>query len=292
MRPYEYLRKYRDLNVTLVSGRIVPGIDVHEYRNAQDVFDKRNTDNDPNNNVDNMSADFDAGPGWTVAWSALRSKIAKHGKMTAKNRYTLQFPLPTKTEPSPVQGPPEAVNTAELAQAYIGKGTPEIIALALRLAEAFGLVAGNAAAMQKYCDDYIGLDCNGFVGNYLLQEGSKLVGPSTSANASSFMPELKRFTKLQDVKYRSVLCWKNTGHVAIIDLNYGPVLVPPKYNSEMLRCMVCESTGARLTPGDVHTDGLNYTLYEIHPPTKGKVFRVKRGLGGSGLSEVYIGDLV
>jgi hypothetical protein len=42
----------------------------------------------------------------------------------------------------------------------------------------------------------------------------------------------------------------------------------------------------------VHTDGLNYTLYEIHPPKHGKVFRVKRGLGGSGLSEVYIGDLV
>jgi hypothetical protein len=292
MRPYEYLRQYRDLNVTLVSGRIVPGIDVHEYRNAQDVFDKRNTDKDSTNDVDNMSADFDAGPGWTVAWSALRSKIAKHGKKIGPNQYTLQFPLATKDNPSPAKGPPETVNASELAQAYIGKGTPEIIARALRLAEAFGLVAGNSSAMQKYCDEYIGLDCNGYVGNYLKQEGSKLVGPSTSANASSFMPELRRFTKLEDVKYRSVLCWKNTGHVAIIDLNYGPVLAPPKFNTEMLRCMVCEATGARLVPGDVHTDGLNYTLYEIHPPTHGKVFLVKRGLGGSKLNEVYIGDLV
>ena len=118
------------------------------------------------------------------------------------------------------------------------------------------------------------------------------MGPSTSANASSFLPELRRFTKLDDVKYRSVLCWKNTGHVAITDLNLGPVLAPPDFDTELLRCMVCESTGARLVPGDIHTDGLNYTLYEIYPPKKGTVFRVKRGLGGSKLNEVYIGDLI
>lgn len=291
MKPYEYLRMYRDLSVSLVNGRVIPGIDIHEYRNAQDVFDPRNNDSDPDNNVDGMSADFDAGAGWTVAWSALRAKIAKHGKKLGKNIYSLQFPLPTKDQPAPVGGVPEVVNTAVLAQAYIGKGTPEICAAVLRFAEAFGLVAGNAAAMQKYCDEYIGLDCNGYVGNYLKQEGSKLVGPSTSANAGSFMPEVRRLSKLGDVKYRSVLCWKNVGHVAIIDLLYGPVLVGPDYKTEMVRAMVCESTGARLIPGDIHTDGLNYTLYEIYPPKSGKVFRVKRGLGGSRLNEVYIGDL-
>jgi hypothetical protein len=292
MKPYEYLRKYRELSVQLVSGRVVPGIDVHEYRNAQDVFDSRNTDKDKSNDVDNMSADFDAGPGWDVAWSALRGKIIRHGKKLGGGRYSLQFPLPTKDQPAPAGGNPEIVNAAELAQAYIGKGTPEIIASALRYAEAFGLVAGNAPAMQKYCDEYIGLDCNGFVGNYLKQEGSKLVGPSTSAKAGSFMPEIHRLSSLSDVKYRSVLCWKSAGHVAIIDLIYAPVLVAPTYDTEVVRCMVCESTGARLIRGDVHTDGLNYTLYEIHPPNKHKVFKVKRGLGGGKLSEVYIGDLI
>jgi hypothetical protein len=292
MKPFEYLRQYRDLTVQLVSGRLVPGIDVHEYRNAQDVFDKRNTDDDASNNVDGMSADFDAGPGWTVAWSALRAKIVRHGKKQGGGLYSLQFPLPTKDQPTPAAGPPEIVNAPALAQAYIGKGTPEIIASALRYAEAFGLVAGNASAMQKYCDEYIGLDCNGYVGNYLKAEGSKLVGPSTSANAGSFMPESRRLSKLADVKYRSVLCWKSAGHVAIIDTLFGPVLAPPKFDTEVVRCMVCESTGARLVPGDIHTDGLNYTLYEIHPPTSSKVFKVKRGLGGNKLNDVYIGDLV
>jgi hypothetical protein len=292
MRPYEYLRQYRDLCVQLVSGRLVPGIDVHEYRNAQDVFDKRNTDDDKSNDVDNMREDFDAGAGWKIGWASLRSKIAKHGKKLGGHKYALQFPLPTKENPKPNQGALETVHAAELAQAYIGKGTPEIIASALRLAEAFGLVAGNTAAMQKYCDQYIGLDCNGFVGNYLKQEGSKLVGPSTSAKAGSFMPEIRRHASLADVKYRSVLCWKNVGHVAIIDLLYPPVLAAPKFDTEVVRCMVCESTGARAVANDIHTDGLNYTLYEIHPPTKGNVFKVKRGLGGGRLNEVYIGDLV
>jgi hypothetical protein len=283
---------YRNLSVNLVGGKVLEGIDVHEYRNAQDVFDKRNTDKDPDNNVDNMPADLDAGPGWNVAWSALRGKIAKHGTKAGKNQYTLKFPLPTKENPTPAATATQTVNTAELAQAFTGKGTPEVIADVLRLAEAFGLVGNTVAAMQTYCDDYIGLDCNGYVGNYLKREGSLLVGPSTSANAPSFMPEIRRLSRLEDVKYRSVLCWKSAGHVAIIDLVYGRVLVPPKYNTEVLRCMVCESTGARLTAGDIHTDGLNYTLYEIHPPKAGKVFKVKRGLGGTNLNEVYIGNLV
>lgn len=287
MRPYEYLLKYRQLTVDLVNGQRLYGIDVHEYRNAQDVFDKRNTDNDPDNNVDNMQADYDAGPGWHTAWSALRGRIAKHGRQIGTNRFQLRLPLAAQDKPAPPNQVDEIVNTAELAQAFIGKGTPEIIAQALRLAEALGLVQPIVLAMQKYCDDYIGLDCNGYVGNYLRSEGSPVVGPSTSANASSFLPPAYRLSKLEDVTYRSVLCWKNTGHVAIIDW-----MQPLQYQAKSIFCMVCESTGARLIPGDIHTDGLNYTQYEIHEPDKHKVFKVKRGLGGSRLNEVYIGDLI
>lgn len=292
MTAYDYLLKYRNLSVKLVDGASLLGIDVHEYRNAQDVFDPRNTDNDKTNDVDNMPADLDAGPGWNTAWAALRAKIAKHGKHVGTNKYRLQFPLPTKDNPTPAVTADEIVNTAELAQAFIGKGSPEIIALALRLALAFKLVDATVAAVQSYCDAYVGLDCNGYVGNYLKLKGSSLVGPSTSANPSGFMPPDRRISKLSDVKADSVLCWKTAGHVAIVDVNLGPVLVPPKYNTEMLRCMVCESTGARRIDGDVHTDGLNYTLYEIHPPGADKVFKVKRGLGGGGLNDVYIGNLL
>lgn len=289
MSPYEYLLKYRNLTVNQVTGGPVT-VDIHEYRNAQDVFDKRNTDNDPTNDVDNMREDFDAGAGWKDGWGPLRSKIARHGKKLGPNLYSLQFPLPTKANPTPVITSTETANTAQLASVFTGKGSPENIAQALRLALAFGLV--TTGGLQKYCDDYIGLDCNGYVGNYLVSEGCTIVGPSTPANAYAFVKEPYRVSTLEDVKYQSVLTWKNTGHVAIVDFNFGPVYVPPKYDTYIIRCMVCESTGARLVPGDIHTDGLNYTLYEIHPPQSGKVFRVKRGIGGSGLNEVYIGNLM
>ncbi len=290
--PYEYLRKYRNLTVNLISGGAVPGIDVHEYRNAQDVFDKRNTDKDPTNDVDNISADHDAGPGWYTAWPALRGKIAKHGTKIGPNRYTLKLPIAAAGAPSPAVPVTLTVNTAELAQAFTGKATPEVIADVLRLAVAFGLVAGNLGALQSYCDEYIGLDCNGFVGNYLRQEGTTLVGPTTPAKPNDFLPEARRLTRLDDIRAKSVLCWKTAGHVAIVDFVYGKVLVGPKFDTEVLRCMVCESTGARAVAKDAHTDGLNYTLYEIHPPDKHKVFKVKRGLGGSRLNEVYMGNLI
>ena len=55
---------------------------------------------------------------------------------------------------------------------FFGKGTPEEAQITLQLAARFGLLEGGT--VQAYCDKYLGLDCNGFVGNYLdhgLREG-------------------------------------------------------------------------------------------------------------------------
>jgi hypothetical protein len=56
-----------------------------------------------------------------------------------------------------------------LRRAYLGKGSPEEIIDALRLASLCGLIkSGRAGAsdLATYVSTYIGLDCNGFVGNY------------------------------------------------------------------------------------------------------------------------------
>jgi hypothetical protein len=50
-------------------------------------------------------------------------------------------------------------------KALLGKGCPEECQITLQLAERFGLLKG--ATVQDYCTKYLGLDCNGFVGNYL-----------------------------------------------------------------------------------------------------------------------------
>lgn len=46
---------------------------------------------------------------------------------------------------------------------FLGKGSPEHCQIVLQLANHWGL----APNLQKYADDNLGLDCNGFVGNYL-----------------------------------------------------------------------------------------------------------------------------
>jgi hypothetical protein len=51
-------------------------------------------------------------------------------------------------------------------KALFGKGCPEDAAVTLQLAARFGLAPGGD--LQAYCDKYLGLDCNGFVGNYLV----------------------------------------------------------------------------------------------------------------------------
>jgi len=73
---------------------------------------------------------------------------------------------------------------------FLGKGSPEHCQIVLQLAGHWGL-AGRPANLQKYADSYLGLDCNGFVGNFLWHEmrgnpwrslgvGKHEVGPSTS----------------------------------------------------------------------------------------------------------------
>jgi hypothetical protein len=51
-------------------------------------------------------------------------------------------------------------------KSFFGKGSPEEAQITLQLADRFGLLP--AGGLQKYCDTYLGLDCNGFVGNYLI----------------------------------------------------------------------------------------------------------------------------
>jgi hypothetical protein len=50
---------------------------------------------------------------------------------------------------------------------YWGKGSPEDCQIVLQLAVKFG--RATKANLQSYCDKHLGLDCNGFVGNYLFR---------------------------------------------------------------------------------------------------------------------------
>jgi hypothetical protein len=74
---------------------------------------------------------------------------------------------------------------ALLRYPYVGKGSPEAVQAALQLG-AVDLPGSPAivepANFQSYCDKWFGLDCNGFVGNYLRHEYRGL--PWWDVNAS------------------------------------------------------------------------------------------------------------
>jgi hypothetical protein len=54
-----------------------------------------------------------------------------------------------------------------LLRPFVGKGSPEENQVVLQLAVRYGLATKET--MQNYADDHLGLDCNGFVGNYIRQ---------------------------------------------------------------------------------------------------------------------------
>jgi hypothetical protein len=54
-----------------------------------------------------------------------------------------------------------------LKSVYQGKGSPELCQIVLQLAAHWKLSASNQASLQKYADEALGLDCNGFAGNFI-----------------------------------------------------------------------------------------------------------------------------
>jgi hypothetical protein len=132
-----------------------------------------------------------------------------------------------------------------------------------------------------------------------------------------------RKKSLDNIEALDVICWKNTNHVAIIDnivsttttisdnriprsggwqfdmedppgggYRAGRIATPYSRRVTEIQCMVAESSAAKLVPGDLHTDGLNYTQYTIKS-VNGDVFKVQRGVGNSNtVWEVYISKLL
>lgn len=172
---------------------------------------------------------------------------------------------------------------------FTGKGTPATIAKVLPLfyehRENFkkmfskaggpaGAVAGYLAdsamswqdAMQRICDDLIGLDCNGFVGCWM-----STVAPEFKLNGNQHRPlefynARKQTRKTVDqIEYWDVIIWENMSHIAAIN---DPVAGQPGVFN------VCQSAGG----------GPRSNAYRFVQAGPGK-FRLDR-IGGA-----YAGDV-
>lgn len=231
MTPREYLDWYENLTVPLVSGAVVTGVDCHEYRI----------------NTHSSDPDHRASAG-QVAWNNLHRALLRHG---LRNHPVFHFDLTG-----------EEADERELRLVFQGKGTPEGIIQVLRLANAVGLVQGTRAALNDYCTLYLGIDCSGFVTNYLRHNGRADLPREVPAKYYRHHGQLR--ARLEWVRPGDVMAFTQTNHVVLIDR------VDPFIRSEHARsavdCHVAESAGSRLESGNMHTDGLHCTRYTLSWP--------------------------
>ena len=101
----------------------------------------------------------------------------------------------------------ENVDTASIVRTFVGKGTPGDIAGTLRLALRYGLVKPDTASLQKYCDTYLGLDCSGFVGNYLNEALGAGIDVMNTGATSYRGPVGNRRLTIESIRENDTLAW-------------------------------------------------------------------------------------
>jgi hypothetical protein len=70
--------------------------------------------------------------------------------------------------------------------------------------------------LQQFTDDYLGLDCNGFVGNYVQKTKMSLLGPDSPVR--SYYTDSKGVRKtVAEVQAHDALVWQDFQHLAIIE---------------------------------------------------------------------------
>jgi hypothetical protein len=74
-----------------------------------------------------------------------------------------------------------------------------------------------AEALQNIADEFLGLDCNGFVGNWILlcDKALKLTEQSTPPDVKSAAK--KRRMKFEDIEEWDVVIWDDMSHIAVIE---------------------------------------------------------------------------
>lgn len=267
MSPALYACCYSDLNVPSDKdeGKAPGRVNIHKYRNnglSSDAF------------------------GCTKAMGGGGPKDALLGKLMEVMK--VKHLPSTLTKVMTVDNRDIMISSHKLVAVFTGKGSPEDISDVLWLARHFNLVDFQQPAggpkkhvrndatwtMQHYSDDYIGLDCNGFVGNYVQHVMGKSNYNGNTEIPSYFSRGTPR-TKIDEVQALDVMVWPDFGHITIIDS------LSAKNADGSMNCVVAESTGA--FGGGTHVG--TYVI-KPHKDEKSKKFTINRGAGNDNV--VYI----
>lgn len=118
-------------------------------------------------------------------------------------------------------------NKERIRTAAMGKGSPRDYELALEWAVRSGKVRNvTQAALQTFCDEHLGIDCSGFVTNYLAACGKRTYSSDTVRNtgAASYFRAAAAVNDPTQVRQGDLLVWMNgnavktnPGHVAVVE---------------------------------------------------------------------------
>lgn len=181
---------------------------------------------------------------------------------------------------------------SRMMEVHCGKGSPYEIAICLHLVAIFGLYdkkkfgADSAAGVRDYCDKYIGLDCNGFVGNFAQQAR---LGKVPNSEIPTYARKGHRRTTLESVEPWDVLVWPDDSHIAVIHSIDRSGTTPD--GKAYRDCTIVESTGANPSGGTgTANGGLQHSTYTLRSVGPDELFKVERPKG-KGLVNVYIGPI-
>ena len=129
------------------------------------------------------------------------------------------------------------MTASEFVGVFTGKGKIADIAKCLALCERYGMLDPKkdvAAQLQSICDKYIGLDCNGFVGNWATANGiTRFNSQSAPADIASLYRNKRK--SLDDIEDFDVLGFPN--HIAVVQ-SVGSLI-----GKDRLQVTVAESFG-------------------------------------------------
>ncbi len=177
-------------------------------------------------------------------------------------------------------------NRQRIMTAAMGKGRPGDYALAMEWAVRSGKVPNvNQVTLQNYFDEHLGIDCSGFVTNFLVAMGKKTDSDNVLRNtsAASYFNAALAVNDATQIRQGDLLVWM-TGNAVKTDP--GHVAVVESYSAQSSAAgnmRVVEATGA----GGAHPKLLDslYSVEQIVPKggaVPAMILVVKRhGVSGS-----------
>jgi hypothetical protein len=145
-------------------------------------------------------------------WDAGTEELSDYNAVTAGSRRDTWF----------------QTNKERIKTAAMGKGAPQDYQLALEWAVRSNKIPSvTQATLQVWCDEHLGIDCSGFVTNYLVASGRRTYTATLVRNtgAASYYNAGTRINDPSQVRQGDLLVWMSgnsvmtnpAGHVAVVE---------------------------------------------------------------------------